>query len=160
MRERGHVLQPVPFGRDNYVTIVKPKADMHQRQELSISNDTTTFNFQFRHLGDILQHCKRALTDMKLPDGTLKPFPEDEFNLIYGAPSAWKSWYDAAVYAKYKVKVEGFLNPDTDDWSKYSNELSEWSQNQGFLHLDDPKMKELMPGTPTGKFFIFDISRN
>ena len=162
MQERGHVLQTVPFGRDNWVTIAKPKMELQQRQELSISTDTTMFVTQSRTLGDLLQHCKRALIAMKRPDGSLRPFPEDEFNLLYGSPAAWKNWYELALFAKYKVKSEGFLNPDTDDWSGYAYKLREWATTQGFLPLEDPVMHELVPGFPTGivqKFIKIPIDR-
>lgn len=150
MRELGHSIQTIPFGKDNWVSIARPKPDAFQRKSLSISNDTNLFNMDFQTLGNILQHCKRALLAMKRSDGTLRPFPEDEFTLHYGKPSCWNSWFDLAKFAEYKVVSEGFLNKDSDDWSAYAYKLREWSLNQGHLHLDDPKINELVPNPPTG----------
>ena len=154
MRERGHTIQTIPFGKDNWVSIARPKPDAFQRQLLSVSNDTVHFNTEYGTMGNILQHCKRALLRMKRPDGTLRPFPEDEFTLNYGEPSAWKSWYDVADFAEYKVVSEGFLNKDSDDWSLYALKLREWGLNQCHLPLDDPKMNEMVPNTPTGPVTI------
>ena len=150
MRQLGHSIQIIPFGRDNWVSVPRPRPEAFQRQILSVSNDTNQFNTEFRTLGNILQHCKRALGSLKRPDGTMKPFPEDEFILNYGKPSIWKSWYELAKFAEYKVVSEGFLNKDSDDWSDYAYLLRQWSLNQGHLPLDDPNMNDLIPGTPTG----------
>ena len=151
MYEQGHQLQSVPMGRDNIITIARPKTDQFIRQPLSIQTDTTTFNNQFRSLGTILQHCKRALLSMQRPDGTVKRFPEDEFTLQYGKPSLWKTWFEMAKFAEYKIQSESFLNKDTDDWSIYSDKMREWSLGQGHLHLADPAFDELAAFKPTGK---------
>ena len=149
MRSQGHELQSLPIGRDNVITIAKPKMGLYQRQQLAISDDSNKFNGEFVKLGSLLRHCKRALLDMERVDGTQKPFPEDEFKLAYGSPSLWSSWHEMAKFAKYKIESEGFLNAKTDDWGAYAELLREWSQNQGFLHLNDPKFDELTVGKPT-----------
>ena len=149
MRLQGFELQSIPMGRDNVIAVAKPKLDLYQRQNMAISDDTNRFNSGFRKLGDLLQHCKKALLEMAQSDGTIKPFPENEFSLAYGKPSLWTSWHEFAKFAKYKVKSEGFLNVDTDDWRQYANKLREWSLNQGHLPIGNPKFHELILGKPT-----------
>ena len=150
MRAQGYTLQSIPFGRDNLVTVPKQKTGAFNRRPFSISTEVQEFNMEFRKLGDMLQHMKKALLSMKNPDGSTNPYPEDEFLLCYGPPGQWKSWYELAEFARYKIQSEGCLNENTDDWSKYAYKLREWSLNQGFLPLANPKMHELVPGVPTG----------
>ena len=151
MAEQGHVLQSVPFGRDNIITIAKPRPDTFQRQPLSIQHDTINFNTEYQRLGDILQHCKRALLGMQLPDGSTRPFPENEFMLHYGKPLTWDTWYDLAKFAEWKIVHEGFLDKNADDWSHYGYLLREWALQQGHLPLNDPKFNAMVPGVPSGE---------
>ena len=149
MREQGFTLQGIPLGRDNVITVAKPKRDNVQRQPLAITSEVPQFVHNFQKLGELLKHCKKALMAMEKPDGTLDPFPEDEFTLAYGQPSMWSNWHEFAKFAHYKVKSEGFLNSKTDCWSLYALKLREWALQQGFLPLEDPTLHHMVPGRPT-----------
>merc|ERR1711917_92320 len=115
----------IPFGRDNMVTVPKQKTGAFNRRSFAITTEAQEFHMEFRKLADLLQHMKKALMAMHNPDGSISPFPEDEFLLCYGPPGMWKSWYDLALFTKYKVTSEGCLNYKTDDWSKYAFKLRE-----------------------------------
>ena len=149
MREQGFVIQSIPLGRSNIVSVAKPSKDTYIRQKLAVSTELPNFIENYQKLEALLKHCKVALTQMERPDGTLAPFPEDEFTLSYGKPSLWSSWHEMAKFAKYKVQSEGFLNAKKDCWGKYALKLREWALHQGFLPLEDPKLHHLVPGKPT-----------
>ena len=147
MREQGYVLQCIPLGRDNIVTVAKPKLDNYQRQPMAVLSEVPQFVQNFRKLEDLLKHCKTAL--LALETGAIKSFPEAEFVLAYGKPSLWSNWHELAKFAKYKIQSEGFLNYKTACWSRYALKLRDWALNQGQLALEDPQLHEMVPGKPT-----------
>lgn len=149
MREQGFTLQGIPLGRDNIITVAKPKPENIQRHPMAIATEVPQFVHNFAKLGEILKHCKKALMAMEHPSGTLQPFPEDEFVLSYGQPSLWKNWHEFAKFAKYKIQSEGFLNSEKHCWSIYALKLRAWALHQGFLPLEDPALHQTVPGQPT-----------